>query len=356
MKSVFLLALMWSFIITSCQGQKPTRDEQKESIYKGTDDHQNAAPNYVSSVPLVTIKKPVDQVVRMMYQDSKGRIWFGAESGAFKLSDDTLVYVEGIKSESGSRVTIKDITEDKDGNIWLGHSDGISQLKGDSIVNYYTSDGLISHDVWCIEADSKGNIWIGTIAGVCIYDGKNFSYFPLPEGIKDTTMGVSSTRMIHDILEDNDGTIWISSNAGLFSYSDKRLTHVSEKAGISTNFVNFLFQDALGQLWISAKDGLYQLTGHKAQNIIRGHIQMDKGIGSMAEDKEGTIWFVANQHDLYTYDGQKVRKFQKPEENKGPVVFQIYKDQKERLWFVGFGGAYRLENGEFLHITKDGPW
>jgi ligand-binding sensor domain-containing protein len=207
-----------------------------------------------------------------------------------------------------------------------------------------------------MESDSKGNIWIGTIEGVCIYDGKSFSYFPLPEGIKDTTMGVSSTKMIHDILEDNDGTIWISSNAGLFSYSNRTLTHLSEKAGIHTNFVNQLFSDSSGDLWISAKDGLYHLTDNKAQNITRGHIQMGKGIGSIAEDKDGTIWFVANQHDLYTYDGRKVSKFQKPEENKGPVVFQIFKDQDERLWFVGFGGAYRLENGEFLHITKDGPW
>ncbi|MBK7701177.1 MAG: hypothetical protein IPJ39_21855 [Saprospiraceae bacterium] len=51
----------------------------------------------------------------MMFQDSKGNIWFGAENGAWKLTDDSLIRIDSIKSESGGRVTIKDITEDKDG-------------------------------------------------------------------------------------------------------------------------------------------------------------------------------------------------------------------------------------------------
>ncbi len=55
-------------------------------------------------------------------------------------------------------------------------------------------------------------------------------------------------------------------------------------------------------------------------------------------------------------DGKEIIEFEKTEDNKGLVVYQIYRDQNDRLWFLGFGGAYRFENGKFLNITKNGPW
>jgi ligand-binding sensor domain-containing protein len=116
-----------------------------------------------------------------------------------------LIHIDSIKSESGKRVTIKDITEDKDGTIWFGHTDGISSIDGDLVTNYYESDGLISNDVWNISSDAEGKIWIGTIEGACVFDGKTFSKFELPLGIKDTTVGVSSDKMINKIFQDRKG-------------------------------------------------------------------------------------------------------------------------------------------------------
>ena len=307
----------------------------------------------------ILVYKPVEQisqVVRMMFQDSKGNIWFGAEGGAFKLAGDSLIHIDRIRSESGGRVTIKDITEGKDGKIWLGHTDGISSIDGALVTNYYESDGLRSNAVWCIATDVVGNIWIGTMEGACVFDGKTFKNFELPLGTKDTTVEVSSDKNINKIFRDSKGKLWISSNAGLFSYSNNTLTNVSKKAGIKSNFVSIGFEDKAGVLWLSSKEGLYKLTDEVAIKITDESIEIGKGIGSICEDKDGKIWFVVNQHYLYNYDGKELTEFKKSEENKGPVVFQIYKDQSQRLWFVGFGGAYRYENGRFINITKDGPW
>jgi ligand-binding sensor domain-containing protein len=292
----------------------------------------------------------ISQVVRMMFQDSKGNIWFGAENGAWKLTGQTLMHIDGIKSESGQVVTIKDIAEDGDGTIWLGHTDGISSIKGETVNNYYESDGLISNDVWGVTITNDGKVWIGTIAGACVFDGKTFVNFELPLGIRDTTVGVSSDKMINKIYQDRTGKIWIASTAGLFSYSNNELTCVSKKRE------NIGFEDKAGVLWITSKDGLFTLNNGVTKKITASIPDIGKGIGSIAEDKDGKIWFVVNQHFLYTYDGKEVTEFKKSADNKGPVVFQIFKDQSERLWFVGFGGAYRMENGRFINITKEGPW
>ena len=108
--------------------------------------------------------------------------------------------------------------------------------------------------------------------------------------------------------------------------------------------------------WISTKEALYKLVGNRLENITAQVPEVGKGIGSISEDKNGNLYFVFDQHYLHIYDGKEITEFEKPEDNKGPVVYQIYRDQMDRLWFLGFGGAYRLENGKFLNITKHGPW
>lgn len=343
-----LIVITLSILISSCNGQVNKNDTQNTLLLRQT--AHNSTLEYRQS------KEQISQVVRMMFQDSKGNIWFGAEGGAWRLIGHSLIHMDSIKSERGTGVTIKDITEDKDGTIWLGHTDGISSIKGETVKNYYQSDGLISNDVWCINSDAEGKIWIGTIEGACIFDGKTFSNFELPLDIKDSTVGVSSAKMINKILLDRKGKLWIASNAGLFSYSNNTLTYVSKNMGIKTNLVSIGFEDKSEVLWITSKEGLYTLSNGVAKKITNSNIELGKGIGSVAEDKDGKIWFVVNQHYLYTYDGKEITEFKKSEENKGPVVFQIYKDQSERMWFVGYGGAYRLENGRFINITKDGPW
>jgi len=301
-------------------------------------------------------KEQISQVVRMMFQDSKGNIWFGTQGGAYKLSNNSLIKIDSIKSETGGRVTIHDITEGKDGKIWFGHTDGLSSYDGEVVENYYESDGLLNNDVWNLESDVKGNIWIGTIEGLCKFNGEVFTKYELPEGLRDTTLSVSSTKMVHCIMEDSKENLWFCTNAGLFRLKDNMLHNASEDYGIKTNFINEIVESKKGGYWISTKEALYKLEANQIENITEKVSELGKGIGSIAEDKNGNLYFVFNQHYLKIYDGKEIIEFEKPEDNKGPVVFQIYKDQDDRLWFLGFGGAYRLENEKFVNITKKGPW
>lgn len=351
------VALVVLLNLISCNGQKSKNDLNKTleptiEIDEGKETKNNLEPSLFYS----KTDNQISEVVRTMFQDSKGNIWFGTQNGAFKLVGDSLIHIDRIISKSGKGVTIKAITESKDGKIWIGHTAGISSIDDEKVTTYYESDGLLSSDVWTIAADKNGKIWIGTINGVCVFDGKEFKKFVLPEGKVDTTLHISSTKMVHRIYEDNNGTLWFSSNAGLFSYANNSLLNVSEKAGINTNFVNEIFEDSNGELWVSTKIGLYHLTDKSRENITQGKLEIGKGIGSVAEDKDGNLWFVSNQHFLYTYDGNELKEFHKSEANQGPVVFQIFKDRADRLWFVGFGGAFRLENGKFINVTKNGPW
>jgi ligand-binding sensor domain-containing protein len=355
-KTKLFTVIILSLFINSCTGQKSKNEIKSISSEKKLEVIKHNTSNTENFVLYSDTNHQISQVVRTIFQDSKGDIWFGGEGGAFRYSNNSLIHIDSLRSKSGKRVTVKDIAEDNDGKIWIGHTDGVSSVEGEKVTNYYESDGLISNDVWSIATDRINRVWIGTIEGLCFFNGQEFTNFRLPEGKIDSSLGISSTKMIHNIFEDRTGTLWFSSNAGLFSYDNDSLINVSEIVGIETNFVNQVIEDKEGTLWVSTKIGLYRLSKNSSENITKGKVENGKGIGSMAEDKDGNIWFVSNQHYLFTYNGNELIEFQKSEDNKGPVIFQIFKDQNDRLWFVGFGGAFRLENGKFINVTKNGPW
>jgi len=339
-KFKLFVAITLSFIMTSCNGQANNGD--KQNVIKQT-------------IQFPNLKEQISEVVRTIFQDSKGNIWFGAQGGAFKLAGDSLIHIDSIRSESGGRVTIKDIAEDKDGTIWFGHTDGISSIDGTSVTNYYESDGLISNDVWCIETDVNGNVWVGTIEGACIFNGQGFNNFDLPEGMIDTTVGVSSTKMIHSILEDSKGTIWFCTNAGIFSYINKNLKNISDEVGVPTNFVSKIVEDKKGGFWVSTSKGLFYLKENVLTNISELHFEESKGTGSIIVDFKGDTWFNCSR-SIYRLSGEKLTEYRIEEGNYGPLTFQIYEDRQRRLWFVGYGGAYRYENDRFINITQNGPW
>jgi ligand-binding sensor domain-containing protein len=330
------------FIMTTGNGQE--NNGEKQNVIKEKE-----------TIQFPNLKNQISDVVRTVFQDSKGTIWFGTQNGAFKLTGDSINHIDSIKSTSGKGVTIKDIAEAKDGKIWFGHEGGISSIDGTLVTNYYKSDGLISNDVWCIETDVNGNVWIGTIKGVCIFNGKEFTNFDLPEGKRDTTVGISSTKMVQHILEDSKGTMWFSSNAGLFSYTNKKLKNISDEVGVPTNFVNKIAEDKNGGFWISTAIGLFNLNGSRLTNITAMHFKESKGTGSIIVDSKGDTWFNCSR-SIYRLNGEKVTEYRIAKGNYGPLTFQIYEDKQSRLWFVGYGGAYRYENGRFVNVKQNGPW
>jgi ligand-binding sensor domain-containing protein len=311
---------------------------------------KNQAPVYFPN-----FKNQISDVVRTVFQDSKGVIWFGTQNGAFCYNGTKLHLIDSIRCERGRNVTIKDIAEDRDGRIWFGHTGGVSVLDGNTVTNYYERDGLVSNDVWCLETNKNNRVWIGTLAGVCVFDGSQFRAFELPEGQLDTTVGVSSTRMIHDILEDSRGRMWLCTNGGIFIKDQDSLTHISENDGLNTNFINQVLESKSGDFWISTSKGLFQLKGDTLINTTELFFQESKGAGSIAEDSEGAIWFNCSR-SIYRLDGEELKEFRIVEGNYGPLPFHIYQDRQNRLWFVGYGGAFRYEHGAFINITKDGPF
>ncbi|MFB0906898.1 MAG: two-component regulator propeller domain-containing protein [Spirosomataceae bacterium] len=81
---------------------------------------------------------------------------------------DTLKYTTGTRS----------IFQDSKGRYWFGsHKEGVYSYDGKSFTYFTTNDGLSSNQVRTIQEDKHGTIWFRTSEGVCSFDGKKITNY-----------------------------------------------------------------------------------------------------------------------------------------------------------------------------------
>lgn len=350
--------LILSFLFNSCVGQI------SESIpVKTTKIHQDSISLKAETLPEFR-NDPHDKeyqgnqisgVIRTVFQDSKENLWFGTQNGLCRNNKDGLVYFE-LKDSNGQNVTVHVILEDKIGNIWIGYGGGIAKFDGNFFTVFHEKNILTTRGLWSMTIDNRGLLWIGTTQGVYTFDGEKLSPFAIPDGKINPSMGISTTKMIHSIIEDSKGKMWFATNGGVYIYNGTALTNLSEKEGLQSNFVNQIIESKEGNFWISTSKGIYKYNEYSLINITEKLIGNEDGIGCIYEDKKGTLWFSVNKRTIYSYDGKAFTKIKSKESDFTPFPFQIYQDRQERLWFVGFKGAYRYENNNFINVNRNGPW
>jgi ligand-binding sensor domain-containing protein len=113
----------------------------------------------------------------------------------------------------------------------------------------------------------------------------SFSNFKLPEGIIDSTLNVSSNKMVHNKKEDSKGALWFSTNAGLFSYSKNILINIFEKLIFQLIISMKYLKIKKGALWVSTRIGLCNIKENKITNITGSKIKEGRTIASVAAVK-----------------------------------------------------------------------
>ncbi len=126
---------------------------------------------------------------------------------------------------------IRNIFEDSKGNIWFATGNGLSKLKPEEALkkdpkfeiykNIQGDHNSLSHNyILSIYESKSGDLWFGTFGG-----GLN-KYIPgkPSEASKFKVYSVSDglpSNVIKGILEDNEGNLWLSTNQGLSKFNPK---------------------------------------------------------------------------------------------------------------------------------------
>lgn len=249
-------------------------------------------------------------VVKEIYEDSTGRLWFGLLNGVAIHNPNTgftevLTQVNENKKNIGRIFTIIEESQNK---IWLGSNTGLyfadvknsqwtvqqvleseyitSSTRFNNFEIWFGSDhsgiyrlhlssgkltnlrdnplkdiSLASPHVWGLYLDSRGLLWVSYWdAGISIFDINHQRQFRLQHRAKDSA--ALPGQSVEHITEDKFGNIWIATTEGAAFFAPEWLkfqylrTPVDSHNISSIAYINHIYEDAEGRVWIATEQGL----------------------------------------------------------------------------------------------------
>lgn len=347
--TVFLfLTFLGSMLLITC-AQTPA--VPTEASKKATNLPSEITPSFNLSPP------PISQFIRRIFEDSHGNLWLGTNGdGVFKYDGEQLV--SNTFSQNFNAYAVRAITEDPTGNVWFATSEGLIKYDGQVFTNYRIGDTQASNDLWSLLIDHSGLFWVGGYEGVFNFDGAKFTPFTkLPETPADPNRGVSSTRIVHDIITDRDHNVWFATNGGAFMYDGQKVKTIPSNDGLCNNHVNALLEDRKGNVWFATHyNGVCKWDGNIFIHFTDDELVEGTEAWSLYEDREGSIWFPIENSGIYKYDGLKFTKYTQADGLRSEAVQTIFQDKAGTLWIGGYQGLARFNGERFIYVSALGPW
>ena len=158
-------------------------------------------------------------LILALYEDRDGSILIGTdyEGGTFRLADDTFSRVWSQEQALMDRV-VRVIYRDREGNLWFGASPGL--------VLWNKNERWLDADVIrCILEDHEGVLWVGTNEGLfCRKNGKFINWTAQENHLHDTVIS---------LYEDADNNLWIGTGtSGLSRYKNGEFATYTAKDGM----------------------------------------------------------------------------------------------------------------------------
>ena len=214
-----------------------------------------------------------NKVVSSAVEDRYGHIWFTSNNGLVKYdrNQDSFEVFSHDKTDPRSisgNTTIR-LFQDSSGLIWVGtfgrgvnvFSPGPSKFaqldKDESIVNHYGDSNIRG-----IHVESNGLVWLGgwngSLTRLNSSSGETIVYRNDP----DDPASISPGNRLRAIYVDNSGTLWCGNwNNGLDRHdietnTFKHYRHQPDNINtLSTNQVSSIIEDSRGNLWIGTVNG-----------------------------------------------------------------------------------------------------
>jgi|GEM_PF-3236843 len=255
--------------------------------------------------------------------------------------------------------TVYSSFQDSKGFMWFGSESGVSKYDGYRFTNFTTADGLSDNEVFNFFEDSSGKIWFETLNG-------NVSYYKNGEIInsaRDTTLRrLDSQSYISAIAEGHDGSIWISTlNNGIVIYTKDKSVHRffnDDKFKMLTNI------EPLGKdkILMITHYGVYKVQLNEKLDSV---LKVDKcdlpttdapRFSKSVKINDSTIWFShRNGGWVYSYNMKKDKFDIIVRENPDSVfIFNLCKDNKA-AWVCTNKGAtsYSVDAKKKTTILRD---
>lgn len=314
----------------------------------------------------------VGPIVPIIFQDSRGTLWFGSDRGGVSYFDGTTFSSFSGDSDKFRGSTLN-IVEDKWGHIWVlskHHSEGegvISRYNGISF-EYITNGN-------CMAVDKDGDIWVGGNNLITQYISLNNEDEPQPYPYNIASSSVAKINVIYPTKE---GRLWIGGNDAqgviILRFKDEIdswQTANFERLGNLPDIpkdrsIHAITEDKEGNLWFAGRELLLRFDNTQFEEIVSTNLRSNESTSSQSGiihrgsisvkiDRHGRIWYNDN-NQLSWWDGstlQRLRNYSR-EINQDFYLqgkFEI-EDAWDKLWFATENGAFSFDTKYFEPNTN----
>jgi len=301
--------------------------------------------------------------------ESQGQIWAGFSNGAIghisisgnfqpaltgdaeaekKYAPHLVLWQieEGLPSEK-----ITAFAEDRSGGFWFGtYGEGLYVWKNDRLYQFNTEDdGLASNDIYSLASDAQGRIWAATDAGISICS--------MPETGKKLVQNLGIAEGLPDeivttLLADKQGDIWAGTQEkGILRFDVATLKPSFQTKNWAFEEVTCLAMFGSRELWVgTGRDGLVRidLASGNARALPEEHALRHVKTYSLCKDREGLLWAVLDKGALYSAN-VRFGFWQSGFSN----VQALLVDRQGRFWAGCQEGLFLQRNAVPLHKPRN---
>lgn len=302
-----------------------------------------------------------------------------------------------VVSETGASVMY--VLHAKNNDYWFGGNDrGVYRYDGKSLVNFTTTDGLVSNSIRGVQEDTTGNVYFTTYKGISKFDGRSFTTLtatgtewknqpddlwfvgPPDAGVVFRYDGKTLHRLsfpktklgdehfekmprskfpnaiynpydVYCILKDGGGNVWFGGTCvGVCRYDGTSFDWLTDKP-LTAAPVRSILQDKKGNFWFTYSGhgslGGFTPVGDFAKRHPRAEGTIIDGM-SVVEDGDGKLWTAALSAGVFKHDGKQKVGYPIRDGTTAVEVFAVYKDNRGVLWLgTHNGGAYKFNGKAF---------
>ncbi|MEP6662344.1 MAG: two-component regulator propeller domain-containing protein [Verrucomicrobiota bacterium] len=290
----------------------------------------------------------LDEMVTVVFGDSKKNLWVGSYAGLCRLVDGK--FLPELNHEKMAFNMVNAIFEDREGHLWIGSKDGLGELTPRPFTTYTEEDGLTRNNVVAVTESVEDGLWIGSWGG-------GVTQFKDEKFVSIAPRSLEQQRLYNPVLSlhcDSDGGLWIGSDfsGDLFHYQNKEFVSYT-KEGSANRALRVIYRDRKNQLWIGSTAGLLLFENDEFKRFTTRDGLAGNDVRAMVEDRQGNFW-IGTDHGLSLRRNGESTHFTSVEGLATKAVTAFYADTETNLWIgTGGGGLCKIKAGFAEETLKE---
>jgi signal transduction histidine kinase/ligand-binding sensor domain-containing protein len=282
--------------------------------------------------------------VRSLCEDREGNLWIGAGSGGLvALRAGNVATINPPDLWQGRAVLSVSVA--RNGAMWIGtEGAGLYRLQDARWTRFAEEEGLANPFVWSVSEDAQGRLWAGTWGGGMFMLRE--SHFERMPGLENLTVPAPA------LLHAPDGTTWIGTGDGLLQYESGGITWFGRQQGLELAEVRTVAQAKDGTIWFGMSGGGL---GRLKDGAVRQFRKRD-GLSSdfvhcLHLEDDGTLWIGTAGGGLNRFKDGRFAAISTEEGLPDAVICHIEEDGRGFFWMSSHGGILRVSKEELNHCA-----